>query len=177
MTSLRPDPVFIVDYQPLWPQMFAEECEALAGALERAGATVNAIEHVGSTAVPGLASKPIIDVMIGVRDVASWVPCITPVVGLGYECLGEYGIPERIYFRKGEPRTHHIHLVVHDGEFWRRHIAFRDILRRRPDLVEQYARLKRGVAVEHGTDRVGYTEAKSPFIKAVLREEAGAGPQ
>ena len=169
------DPIVIANYDPAWPARFDEEREAIVAALGEATGSIVAIEHVGSTSVPGLAAKPIIDIMIGVRQVADGVPCITPIVQLGYECRGEFGIPGRLYFRKGEPRTHHIHMVAHEGEFWRRHVAFRDLLRARPDLVEEYARLKRELAAHYGGDRAGYTEAKTPFIESALaRARRGA---
>src|SRR3990170_5477466 len=131
------DPIVIANYYPAWPARFDEEREAIVAALGEATGSIVAIEHVGSTSVPGLAAKPILDIMIGVRQVADGVPCITPIVQLGYECRGEFGIPGRLYFRKGEPRTHHIHMVAHEGEFWQRHLAFPDLLRGRPDLVEE----------------------------------------
>ena len=162
------DRIIIADYDPAWPARFEEEREAIVAALGGAAAGVVAIEHVGSTSVPGLAAKPIIDIAIGVRQVADAVPCITPIVGLGYKCMGEFGIPGRLYFRKGKPRSHHLHMVVHQGEFWQDHIGFRDALRGQPDLAQEYARLKRELAAHHVGDRVGYTEAKTPFIQSAL---------
>jgi len=138
--------------------------------VEACGDAIVAVEHVGSTAVPGLAAKPIIDIMPGVRTLEDGLRCISPIVALGYECIGELGIARRIYFRKGEPRSHHVHLVEHGGEFWLRHLAFRDLMRSRPDLVEQYAALKRELAAKVGSDREGYTEAKTPFIQAALAQ-------
>lgn len=166
-------PVLIADYDLRWPEEFAREKERIVRSL--GDATGGAIEHVGSTSVPGCAAKPIIDIMIGVRELAVGERCIEPLVGLGYEYMGEYGIPGRFYFRKGEPRSHHIHLVEHGCDFWVRHIAFRDLLRARPDLAEQYSALKRELAGQYGADRVGYTEAKTPFIDAVLAQAAAAG--
>ncbi len=160
----------IADYNRRWPEMFMAERDALIAALGKAMDGVIAMEHVGSTSVPGCAGKPIIDMMISVRGPAEGVRCITPIVALGYECVGEYGVPGRIYFRKGMPRSHHIHLVEHGCEFWQKHIAFRDLLRARPDLVEQYGALKRGLAARYVDDREGYTEAKTPFIQSALAQ-------
>ena len=170
----RPAPVVIVPYDPRWPVTFAREREALVAALAHVIAGVVAIEHVGSTSVPGCAAKPVIDIMLGARTLRDGLRCITPVVRLGYECMGEYGIPGRLYFRKGQPRSHHIHLVEHGGDFWERHIAFRDVLRARPDLVEQYGELKRELAAKFGDDRIGYTEAKTPFIEAAVAQARAA---
>ena len=166
------NPILIADYDPRWAEEFAREHAALVAALGGLTDGVFAIEHVGSTSVAGCAAKPVIDIMIGARGPSGGLRCITPVVRLGYECMGEYGIPGRLYFRKGQPRSHHIHLVEHGCEFWARHIAFRDLLRARSDLVEQYSALKRRLAAEYGTDREGYTEAKTPFIDAALRKAA-----
>ncbi len=162
--------LLIVDYDPSWPQRFEAERDAMVASLGEAMAGVAGIEHVGSTSVPGCAAKPIIDIMIGVRALVDALRCITPVVQLGYDCVGEYGIPGRVYFRKGVPRTHHVHLVEQGSEFWERHLLFRDTLRGSPGLVEQYSALKRDLAFEYGDDRVGYTEAKTPFIEAALAE-------
>jgi len=170
------DPILIADYDPAWPEAFARERDAIVAALGEATRGVGAIEHVGSTAVPGLAAKPVIDIMIGVHEPEDGQRCVGPIVGLGYEYLGEHGIPGRCYFRKGDPRTHHVHLVEHDSEFWLRHILFRDLLRERTDLAEQYGAIKRRLAFHHGTDRAAYTEAKSPFIEGALAEVSG-GPR
>lgn len=168
MTQQIAHPIVITDYDAHWPELFALEKRAIEDALGPLIDGVTGIEHVGSTSVPGCAAKPIIDIMIGVCGAADALRCITPIVGLGYECVGEGGIPGRIYFRKGTPRSHHIHLV-HDGSrFWEKHLSFRDRLRARPDLVEQYSALKRRLAVEHGGNRLTYTFAKTPFIEAAL---------
>jgi GrpB-like predicted nucleotidyltransferase (UPF0157 family) len=167
---LRQDPIVIADYDPAWPEAFERERAAIESALGDAIPSVVAIEHFGSTAVAGLAAKPVIDIMIGVQDVAAGVPCITPLVDLGYQCMGESGIPGRIFFRKGQPRSHHVHVLPFGGQSWNRHLAFRDLLRQRPDLAEKYARTKRELAASHGADRMAYTEAKTPFIEAALAE-------
>lgn len=159
------DPVTVADYDPRWPVLFQEERARIAEAL---GELALAIEHVGSTAVPGLAAKPVIDIMIGVRELAAGERCVAALEDLGYEYRGDGGIPDRHYFRRGAPRTHHIHLVAFGGDFWDRHIRFRDLLRERPDVAEQYAALKRQLAAQYRTDRLAYTEAKTPFIEGAL---------
>jgi GrpB-like predicted nucleotidyltransferase (UPF0157 family) len=166
----------IVDYDAGWPQRFAAERDAMVAALGDAMVGVAGIEHVGSTSVPSCAAKPIIDIMVGVRALADGVRCITPIVSLGYECVGEYGIPGRVYFRKGAPRTHHVHLVEQGSQFWSRQLVFRDALRSRRELVERYSALKRELAARYGSDRVEYTEAKTPFVEGVLAE-AGWRPR
>ncbi len=159
--------VFVVDYDPTWPERYEAERARIAEALRHIGV---AIEHVGSTAVPGLAAKPISDIMVGVRELADGERCIEPLEAVGYEYRGEAGIPGRLFFRKGDPRSHHLHLVKQRSEFWERHILFRDLLRKRPDIAAQYAALKRELAVKYRTERHQYTEAKTPFIEAALTQ-------
>jgi len=162
------DEVVVVDYDLAWPTRFNEEKARILVALDGAMEGVVAIEHVGSTAVPGLAAKPIIDMMIGVHDLSAGERAVEPMASLGYEYLGENGIPDRLYFRKGNPRTHHVHMVRHGGEFWERHVLFRDLLRERPDIAARYGVLKKDLAIKHRTQRLEYTEAKSPFIEEAL---------
>lgn len=157
----------MVDYDPAWPARFEAERTRIETALREVGGVI-AIEHVGSTAVPGLAAKPIIDIMIGVREVAVGERCIEPMEGLEYQYRGEAGIPGRHYFRKGSPRSHHVHLVKHSSEFWQNHLLFRDYLRAHEDAAREYAALKRELAQRHRDDRVAYTDAKDPFVKAAL---------
>lgn len=159
----------IVDYDPGWPVRFEEERRLIAQALS--GLAV-AIEHVGSTSVPGLAAKPVIDIMVAIRAFEDGERCVAPLEALRYEYRGDGGIPGRHYFRKGEPRSHHMHMVVYGGEFWERHIAFRDLLRADRALADAYAALKRELAAQHGAGRIAYTEAKTPFIEAALAGQA-----
>ena len=106
----------------------------------------------------------------------------TPLAALGYDYVPEYEVelPERRYFRKGRRGTegdkYHLHVVERDSEFWNRHLAFRDYLRRHPEAVREYAELKRRLALEHGTDVDAYTEAKSDFIRGIERKAAAAAP-
>ncbi len=166
-------PIIIVDYDPAWPVQAADEIAAIRAAL---GDQLLAIEHVGSTSVPGLAAKPVIDLMAGIRTLDDAPACVPLLAALGYEFkpVAEDTIPERRYFRKGPvgARTHHLHMVALGGEFWRRHLAFRDALRADPATAADYAALKRRLAADFRDDRIGYTEAKTAFIRAV---EARAG--
>ena len=159
------DEVEIAEYDSAWPGAYERERTAILGAL---GELVFAIEHVGSTSVPGLGAKPIIDIMIGLRELTDHARCVAPLQSLGYEHKGEVGIPDRHYFRKPVlgPRTHQIHMVEHGSDFWVRHLLFRDYLRANPDKAAAYDRLKRELAERFGTDREGYTEAKTEFIRS-----------
>ena len=162
------DEIVVVDYQPSWPALFEEEKTRIVEALGDVMEGVVAIDHVGSTAVPGLAAKPVIDNLIGVRDLSYGERSIAPLEGIGYEYRGEAGILGRYYFRKGSPRSHHLHLVEHGRERWRETIDFRDYLRAHPGAVREYEELKRSLAAKHRAHREAYTDGKAPFIRSVL---------
>jgi GrpB-like predicted nucleotidyltransferase (UPF0157 family) len=127
------------------------------------------LEHVGSTAVPGLSAKPVIDILAGVPARASRKPYVAALVQLGYEHLGAYGVPGRDYFRRGNPRTHHVHVVSWSSRFWHEQLLFRDHLRAHPDAAREYTALKRELAAAFPDDGRKYSEEKGPFIKSVLR--------
>lgn len=132
-------PIEIVDYDPAWPRRFEDEKSRIIVAI---GSSVVAVEHVGSTAIPGVAAKPIIDIMAGLRSLAEWTNCIGPLEALGYEYVPswEVELPERRYFRRvrPRPRTHHIHMVETTSEFWRRQLLFRDHLRAHQEDAREY---------------------------------------
>ena len=157
--------VSIAAYDPVWPEAYERERAAILGAL---GDLASAVEHVGSTAVPGLGAKPIIDMMVGLRELADHARCVAPLQSLGYEHKGEYGIPGRHYFRKpvSGSRTHQVHMVERGSDFWARPLLFRDYLRANPDEAAAYDRLKRELAARFGADLEGYTEAKTDFIRS-----------
>lgn len=160
----------IDSYDPLWPQAFAVE----AARIERACGDEQLplrLEHVGSTSVPGLSAKPIIDILAGCPPRASRSAYVAAVRQPGYEHKGAFGIPGRNYFRRGSPRTHHLHLVDWTSVLWHDHVLFRDYLRTHDDVAREYAALNRqlAAAVQSGRDHTQYTDAKSPFIHAVLR--------
>jgi GrpB-like predicted nucleotidyltransferase (UPF0157 family) len=173
-----PIAVRIVDYDPSWPAMFEAE---KAGILQAAGDWITGIEHIGSTSVPGLAAKPVIDIMAAVAQLDDARHITEPLATLGYDYVPEYEVemPHRRYFRKGRRGTegdkYHLHVVEPDGQFWRRHPAFRDYLLAHPEAAREYAELKRRLAAEHGTDVDAYTDAKSAFILGI-QEKAAAAP-
>ena len=175
MRSLSPG-FQIAPYDPMWPRGFAAEADRLAQACR---ALPLRIEHIGSTAVPGLSAKPIIDILIGVPPRAVRAPYVAAIRDLGYEHLGAHGIPGRDYFRRGSPRTHHVHLVSWSSTVWHDHLLFRDWLRQNESAALEYAVLKRELHAQFADDRSGYSESKSPFIKATLRRarEATGGGQ
>ena len=159
-------PVVIVPYDPSWPIQFEAEREILTRALS--AWLVGPIVHIGSTAVPGLAAKPIIDIMAGVRTLADSQPAIAAAGELGYS-YAPYRPDEEHWFCKPSPqvRTHHLHLVPLGSSLWRQSLAFRDYLRAHPGLAAEYEALKRQLAEEHRFDREAYTQAKGPFIARV----------
>lgn len=161
--------VQLSDYQHEWPDLFEIEKSVLRDWI---GPWVHGpIEHVGSTAVPGLKAKPIIDIMVGVKDLDSSVGAIDVLQRNGY-CYYPYKSEVMHWFCKPTPqyRTHHLHLVPYDSALWRERIKFRDILRSNGKVAEQYAQLKVSLARDLTDDRERYTELKWPFIEGVLRE-------
>jgi GrpB-like predicted nucleotidyltransferase (UPF0157 family) len=166
--------VVIVPYDERWPALYDAARAELSAAL---GESV-AIEHVGSTAVPGLAGKPIIDIMVGVPSLEHDQPLIDAVVGLGYEFVPETipPMPFRRFFRRVDERLaprfsragYHVHMVEQTHEFWPAHLAFRDHLRAHPDDAAAYEQLKRELADRFGSERERYTDAKGDFIASVL---------
>jgi GrpB-like predicted nucleotidyltransferase (UPF0157 family) len=159
-------PVEIVPYDPAWPARFEEEAAVLRERL--APWLAGPVEHIGSTAVPGLAAKPVIDIMAGVQTLAASRPAIAVATGLGY-CYWPYQADREHWFCKPSAahRTHHLHLIPIASPHWLRVIAFRDHLRRDPQTARDYAALKRRLAAEHRLDREAYTEAKRPFIDRI----------
>jgi GrpB-like predicted nucleotidyltransferase (UPF0157 family) len=130
---------------------------------------VAAIEHIGSTAVPGLCAKPVVDVMVGVDSLEASRPAISLLSSAGYQYC-EYRADEMHWFCKPsfEFRTHHVHVVPHGSQVWSARLKFRDALRTQPALAAEYAALKRELAARFEFDRDGYTDAKGPFIQRAL---------
>src|SRR6267378_883863 len=165
-------PVEIVAYDPHWPETFERE---KARVWEALAPYVLAIEHIGSTSVPGLASKPIVDLLAGVYRFDDFPRCIPRAEALGYSYYPEFEevLPEGRLFvhrRADAPRgSEPSHLLVAEvgTPFWERHLLFRDWLRLHPEDRERYASLKRELARKHGTDREAYTEAKTEFIRSI----------
>lgn len=170
MLGLEAGTVQIIPYDPAWEILFATERERIAAAI---GQQVLAIEHVGSTSIPNLAAKPILDIAIGVGSLDDVPDCVAPLTNLGYEYKGEHGLPERHYFTRGRPnRTHHLHMVVVGQYQWNTLIPFRDHLRRNPETLAQYQQLKEELAARFPHDRLAYTDGKAEFIQAILRQGA-----
>lgn len=161
-------------YSPMWPAVFDIEKARLAAIFGTDGVL---IEHIGSTAVPGLGAKPVIDILLGAPSLAVIERHIPALLESGYRYVPEFerAIPERRYFTKrdGHPGHFHLHAVVYDTPFWRDHIAFRDLLRTDPGYAERYWRLKNALAARHRSDRGAYTDAKTNFIREALARARG----
>ncbi|HEX8195230.1 MAG TPA: GrpB family protein [Pyrinomonadaceae bacterium] len=167
MLGLEKGAVKLSPHREEWHELFAAEARQL---ISVAGKHALAIEHIGSTAICGIAAKPIIDIALAVQEIAEVEQIIQPFENLGYVYRGENGIPNRHYFRKGSPhRTHHLHVVQYESDFWRNHILFRDYLRARPQIAAQYENLKRKLAQTHRENREAYTEGKTEFVENVLK--------
>ncbi|MHC1684842.1 MAG: GrpB family protein [Clostridiaceae bacterium] len=169
MTLSRTLPIFVVPYDPAWPRLFSIEKERIDAVIHQ---YVSSIEHVGSTAVPGLAAKPVIDILIGVKHLFEAAFFIPPLLTLGYVYIPELelDLPERRYLQKisAGAHTHHLHLVEPDTSFYIDHLRFRDLLCLHPELASEYATLKLALAKKYRYDRAAYTDAKSNFIQRVL---------
>ncbi|MGE5592467.1 MAG: GrpB family protein [Betaproteobacteria bacterium] len=161
--------VTVVPYDQAWPRLFREEADRLRAVF---GHQLIHVHHIGSTALPGLAAKPIIDILPVVRDIEMVDRFNAAMARLGYEPMGENGIPGRRYFERclrcdgAKHHTHHVHVFSAGDPAIERHLAFRDYLRARPDVACQYAELKKDLARLFRYDVHGYTSGKNAFVKA-----------
>ncbi len=166
-----PTPVVIANYDPEWPSQFEALRAVFADVL---GDLVISIDHVGSTAVPGLAAKPIIDFDMAVADASQVPEAITRLATINYKHEGDLGIPGREAFRPPEDTVrHHPYLVVSGNEPHTRHITFRDRLRRDATARAEYETLKRQLAERHRDDPENYSYSKTEFVERILAEELG----
>ena len=168
-----PVPPLVVPYDPAWPATFQREARRLHTALST---VVHRVEHIGSTAVPGLAAKPVIDVMVGLVDFDRFdqVRAALETVGYVWDPAAERDEPTRQVFRKGpadpgELRTHHLHLTRVGSDYWRRILAFRDQLRRDPDAAAEYAAVKAYLLQTCDGDSRAYTRGKHDAVKRIER--------
>jgi GrpB-like predicted nucleotidyltransferase (UPF0157 family) len=172
----REERVEVVDYDPAWPQRFEEEAAALRATLPEG--IIGRIEHFGSTAVPGMPAKPIVDVLVEVPNLEMVRREVAPrLERRGYEFFWRPtspGAPDIDYawFIKRDAagrRTHHVHFLPPDSPYWDR-LAFRDLLIGNPAVAQGYASVKRAAAAAHADDREAYARAKGDFIRRALRE-------
>ncbi len=156
--------VEVVPHSPGWADEFRAEAERLRATL---GDEIVAVHHVGSTAIPGIKAKPIIDILLEVREVEGLDEANSEMAELGYEARGEFGIPGRRFFVKHTEgrRTHHIHAFTTGDPELERHLAFRDFMVGHPEHADAYGRLKEDLAKRFPTDIEGYMDGKDAFIK------------
>lgn len=165
------DEVELIPYDPAWPALYDAEAERLRSALP--AGLILAMEHFGSTAIPGMPAKPIIDILMAVPSVeAARCIAIRPMEAMGYAFWAGNPKQDRLFFVKDLPpaaprRTHHVHVCEAGGEMWQR-LAFRDHLRENPAEAQRYAALKRELAARHREDREAYTAAKAGYVEEVL---------
>lgn len=158
--------VVIEDYNPDWPNQYEQERNAIVAAI---GPWIADIQHAGSTSVPGLAAKPVIDICIDLNTYPLPAEAIEAMQALGYEYRGEYGIAGREYFNKKSPRRYHVHAYSPGNPEWDAHILFRDYLRAMPDAAMQYELLKRDLA-QRSADAYVYTDDKTDFVLGTLEQ-------
>jgi gamma-glutamyl-gamma-aminobutyrate hydrolase PuuD len=160
-------PVQIVDPDPTWAGRFEEEAKRLAAILP--AELVTRIDHIGSTAVPDLPAKPIIDIQVSVRTLEPVAAVVAPLRAAGYRHAIDPWSDDHEFFSRddGDVRAVHVHVCLAGSPWERRHLGFRDWLRIHPDDAADYAALKRALAASHGVDRAAYTEGKSDFIARI----------
>ena len=167
--GLESGAVRLVEYDARWPALFAAERERIGG---QCGGLALRLEHVGGTSIPGMCSKPVLDIAAGHPRAAPLEAYVAALQRAGYEHRGERGVPGRQFFCRGEPRAFHLHLVEEGGPLWREYLAFRDYLRAHAEAAGRFARLKRDLAARFSRDREAYMEAKSSHVQEVLRRAA-----
>jgi len=157
--------VELLPYRPEWAEMFSAEQECIAAAL---GPLALEIHHIGSTAVPGLQAKPVIDILVAVDRLETAIACLAPLQQLGYTFIDYPQNTDRRFFRKGQPRTHHLHIVAQGSPSYRDHLDFRDALRTHPGWLRQYQELKTELSTRYRNDRATYSERKSALVMQML---------
>ena len=175
----------VVDYSAEWPRLYERELAVLREAL---GNEIVRAHHFGSTAVPGLAAKPVIDILLEVQSVERLDVFDNAMERLGYQPRGEFGIPGRRYYPKGgDDRTHHVHAFTDGDKQIEAYLALRDYLRTHPAAVAEYAAVKKEASMVHETDPEGYVAFKHDFVERMvavalhwaeeLRDKEQAGEQ
>lgn len=159
--------VEVVPHNPNWQNEFEAEARQIAAAM---GETLVNIHHIGSTAIRGIYAKPVIDMLVEVRDISEVDARSSAMELLGYEVMGEFCISGRRYFRKDNQagiRTHQIHTFKADSPQVKRHLAFRDFMNAHAEEAQKYSELKRKLAAEHTQNMDGYIDGKDGFIKEI----------
>ena len=164
--------VLMEPYNPDWIRQFAWEATLILSAL---GSTATDVHHIGSTAIPGIYAKPVLDLLLVVNSVIALDSKQSAIEALGYEARGEYGIPGRRFYRRDNAdgdRTHQAHAFETGSPQIARHLAFRDYMIAHPDAAEAYSDLKRELAAKHPNDIEAYMDGKDAFIQEIDRRAA-----
>jgi GrpB-like predicted nucleotidyltransferase (UPF0157 family) len=164
--------VEVVPHDPRWRDAFEAEAKHIIAAL---GPNVAAVHHVGSTAIPGIHAKPVIDMLVEVDDIVELDARSSAMESIGYQVMGEFGIPGRRYFRKDDrhgTRTHQVHAFQAGSAQVERHLAFRDYMIAHPADAQAYGELKRKLAEEYPHAMDGYIDGKDAFIREMDRRAA-----
>lgn len=157
----------IIKYEPRWMIAYQQEREVISTALKQEFID---IQHIGSTSVPGLSAKPIIDILIAVNKLNTPEKYSRYLQKICYQYIYYAENIDRLFFCKGTPRTHHIHIVEYDSWTYWRHILFRDYLVAHPETAQHYAQLKQKMALKLKTDRDAYTNSKTAFIESIVAQ-------
>jgi len=163
--------VRLVEYDARWPELFAAEEQRIR---VECGTLPLRLEHVGGTSIPGMCAKPVLDIVAGRPPGSQAQDYVSALKRAGYEPRGEKGVPGREFFRRGQPRAYHLHLVEMGSPLWRDYLAFRDYLRAHADAARQFASLKRALAAQFPWDREAYINGKSARVQEILELAAGA---
>ncbi|NDJ17938.1 GrpB family protein [Myxacorys almedinensis] len=162
--------VEVVPPNSAWREEFSAESKRIALVM---GENIVTIHHIGSTAIPGIYAKPVIDFLIEVKDINETDAQTAAMAAIGYEAMGEFGLPGRRYFRKEQPsgiRTHHVHTYEIGSPEINRHLAFRDYMIAHPDVAQQYSELKRELAKQYPQNIEGYMDGKDEFVQMVEKK-------
>ena len=167
MLGLQRGSVQLIAYDPAWATLFEAERTRLHHALHPHALD---IQHIGSTAVPGLAAKPLLDLGIAVADAAMVAACIPRITALGYSYRGYRGANQGYFFDLGPEHnlTHYLHLLLISDAGWQNYLRFRDYLRAHPEARAAYQQLKQDLAAKYAADRAAYSAAKTTFIQGIL---------
>jgi GrpB-like predicted nucleotidyltransferase (UPF0157 family) len=157
--------VRLAPYNAGWVQVYEAERARIEAAI---GTHILEVQHVGSTSIPGIAAKPIVDIAVGVASFEGARVCIAPMEALGYTYRGENGIPGRHYFTRGDPTLYHVHMHEITSRAWGNLVLFRDYLLEHPEEAQAYWALKERLAGQHCHDRRAYTDGKAAFIERIL---------
>jgi GrpB-like predicted nucleotidyltransferase (UPF0157 family) len=160
--------VIINEYDPEWPKKYSGESNLISASLPKS--ITCDLNHVGSTSIPGLAAKPIIDICLESSQYPPSSATVAVLANLGYVHFGEACVPGRHFFKKGVPREFHLHWCPIGGDVAKSQLNFKAVLLKRPDLAARYAQVKRALAKQYEIDRAEYVKAKEPIIVEILND-------